>query len=67
MTDTLESLSLAAFGLIVLPGSVQEAHASPCADNEIEVGGGGSDFNDSESDNEAEVGCEFYGPTDIEE
>jgi hypothetical protein len=56
MTDTLESLSLAAFGLIVLPGSVQEAHANPCADNEIEVGGGGSDFNDSD-----------YGPTDMEE
>ena len=53
--------------IIVLPGSVQEAHANPCAENEIEVGGGGSDFNDAEGDNEAEVDCEFYGPTDIEE
>ena len=52
-----------AAGLILLLGSVQEAQANPCVENEVNQNPETDDPEEIDSD----IECEFYGPVNIEE
>jgi hypothetical protein len=64
----LAAATVLAAGLTVLPSSVQEAQANPCA-NEITVEDGGSIDNglnnNPQDDDERE--CKFIGPVELDE
>ena len=52
-----------AAGLILLPGSVQEAQANPCVEKEVNQ----NPETDNSEEIDSDIECEFYGPVDIEE
>jgi hypothetical protein len=61
MAAVLAVVTVLAAGLVVLPDSVQDAKANPCAENSIGGGGtgGGADLS---SGGEVEIECEdLYG------
>jgi hypothetical protein len=63
MAAVLAAATMLAAGLILLPGSVQEAQANPCPVNEVNQN---PETDDSE-EIDSGIESEFYGPVDIEE
>lgn len=64
MTAVLAAATILAAGLVVLPGSVQEAQANLCAENTI---GQTPEIGDDSEEVDSDIECEFYSPVDIEE
>jgi hypothetical protein len=63
MAAVLAITTLLTAGLTVLPSSVQDAQANPCANNNVNQPSVSGDQKEVDSD----IECEFYGPVDIEE
>ena len=63
MAAVWAAATMLAAGLILLLGSVQEAQANPCVENEVNQNPETDDPEEIDSD----IECEFYGPVNIEE
>jgi len=71
MASVLAIATVLAAGLTVLPGSVQEAQANPCSNNQDatndESGGSSSGAGATGDINTGNQECTFIGPTDFDE